>query len=206
MSAAEWVLWTAQQDAELTRRQLAGEPYAVIAAAMGKTKNAVVGRAHRLGLPARPSPIQGAGGGAGKGAASVVTAAALGLSRAGAFSDRGRATNALRGATLVALEVSPAPAAQREGQIIPAQVVALPPTSRTHKCQWPMWGDDERPTMRFCEAPAVEARPYCPAHCRAAYVPVRTRSEADIAADEARRRAALMRVEAQRRNRLWVGL
>jgi GcrA cell cycle regulator len=48
--------WPAR-DEELRARWAGGDSASVIAAAMGLTKNAVVGRAHRMGLPARPSPI-----------------------------------------------------------------------------------------------------------------------------------------------------
>jgi GcrA cell cycle regulator len=47
--------WTEAQDAELRNRWRLGEPCAVIAAALGKSKNAVVGRAHRLVLPPHAS-------------------------------------------------------------------------------------------------------------------------------------------------------
>lgn len=36
-------------------------------------------------------------------------------------------------------------------------------------CRWPI-GDPGEPGFRFCEAPAVEGRPYCGAHSAKAYV------------------------------------
>lgn len=49
--------WTPQQDARLTELWLSGISTAAIGAAMAISKNAVIGRARRIGLPARPSPI-----------------------------------------------------------------------------------------------------------------------------------------------------
>lgn len=50
--------WSDQEDAELTRLWAAGEPLNAISGALGKrTRNAVSGRVHRLGLPHRISPI-----------------------------------------------------------------------------------------------------------------------------------------------------
>lgn len=50
--------WTPQQDARLTELWLSGLSTAAIGAAMAISKNAVIGRAHRLRLPPRASPIK----------------------------------------------------------------------------------------------------------------------------------------------------
>lgn len=49
--------WTPEQDAELERRWLAGESTAAIGRAMGLTKNSIIGRSRRIGLPRRASPL-----------------------------------------------------------------------------------------------------------------------------------------------------
>lgn len=49
--------WTAQRDETLRQLWAEGLPTAAIAARMGISKNAAVGRAHRLHLPSRGSPI-----------------------------------------------------------------------------------------------------------------------------------------------------
>ncbi|MCA0451754.1 MAG: GcrA cell cycle regulator, partial [Proteobacteria bacterium] len=56
--------WTPEQISELTRLWGEGLTTAEIGKRLGISKNAVVGKAHRLNLPARPSPIrrEGAGG------------------------------------------------------------------------------------------------------------------------------------------------
>ncbi|MDA0228730.1 MAG: global cell cycle regulator GcrA-like protein [Proteobacteria bacterium] len=51
-------IWTPERIAEVTRLWSEGLTTAEIGKIVGITKNAVVGKAHRLGLPARPSPIR----------------------------------------------------------------------------------------------------------------------------------------------------
>jgi hypothetical protein len=41
---------------------------------------------------------------------------------------------------------------------------------RNHECRWP-FGDPKKPDFHYCHAPACTDRPYCPEHCRAAYIP-----------------------------------
>jgi len=55
--------WTPERIAEVTRLWDEGLTTAEIGKIVGVSKNAVVGKAHRLGLPARPSPILRNGGG-----------------------------------------------------------------------------------------------------------------------------------------------
>jgi hypothetical protein len=50
--------WSDERNAELRRRRDAGETTAVIARALGCSPNAIVGKAYRLGLSAKPSPIK----------------------------------------------------------------------------------------------------------------------------------------------------
>lgn len=57
MGQARGGTWTAERDAQLAALWAQGLSAARIARAMGLTKNAVIGRARRRGLPGRPSPI-----------------------------------------------------------------------------------------------------------------------------------------------------
>ncbi len=50
--------WTPERIIEVTRLWDEGLTTAEIGKVLGVSKNAVVGKAHRLGLPARPSPIR----------------------------------------------------------------------------------------------------------------------------------------------------
>jgi len=70
-------VWTPELIAEVTRLWGEGLTTAEIGKLVGVTKNAVVGKAHRLGLPARPSPIRrkGSGGGSTSRSAASVSVA-----------------------------------------------------------------------------------------------------------------------------------
>ena len=63
----------------------------------------------------------------------------------------------------------PKPAAPRFVRVAPepAPPAPLPVVSRG-PCQFPLWGDNERPTHRYCEAPSVVGS-YCEAHGRRCY-------------------------------------
>ena len=50
--------WTDAKIADLKRLWTAGQSASQIGAVRGVSKNAVIGKAHRLKLPARPSPIR----------------------------------------------------------------------------------------------------------------------------------------------------
>ena len=50
--------WTAQAIEQLKALWAEGHSTAEIGRRMGVSKNAIVGKAHRLNLPARPSPIR----------------------------------------------------------------------------------------------------------------------------------------------------
>jgi GcrA cell cycle regulator len=50
--------WTEAQIADLKRLWTAGQSTSQIGTILGVSKNAVIGKAHRLKLPARPSPIR----------------------------------------------------------------------------------------------------------------------------------------------------
>ncbi len=57
MAAAGRSHWTAAADAELRARWQRGDTCAVIGRALGITKSAVIGRAHRIGMAKRAAPI-----------------------------------------------------------------------------------------------------------------------------------------------------
>jgi GcrA cell cycle regulator len=107
----------------------------------GVSRNAVIGKAHRLGLSARPSPIK------------RETARTLPMHRAPAAPPPIPA---------------PAPAAAMPPPP-PMQRQAAPPVSGGSKsCMWPL-GDPKQPDFHFCGAVAEPGRPYCSQHCAAAY-------------------------------------
>ncbi len=163
--------WMAADDATLRGLWDAGIPTQRIAALMKRTKNAVIGRVHRLHLPARPSPI---------GASAADRRAVRGAVQ------REHPANAL--ASLASVTAAK-PAVVNGGGMgaVPARRVAIPQESTapalsaSARCQWPFWPDEGRVPRppRFCDAPArlrrnehgeAVACSYCPDHAARAYV------------------------------------
>ncbi len=137
-----------------------GHSTAEIGRRMGITKNAVVGKAHRLTLPARPSPINRLPGRTAPRASRRVSGPTL---------------PPLAASTVVSLadhgSVERQPAAPRQ--------VSPPPTRfslRTSACCWPI-GEPGTPAFRFCDVDALHGKPYCRSHAQIAYVKLRDRKE-----------------------------
>lgn len=152
-----------------------GHSTAEIGRRMGISKNAVVGKAHRLSLPARPSPIR------------RVPEEKRGSQRA--------TIRRVTGPTLPALQSVPPPVAAVPPAPVPlatAPLAVLPvpkppvllrpvpsqprPAGRVSTCCWPL-GDPGTPGFRFCNDPTMPAKPYCDQHAALAYVKVRDRRE-----------------------------
>ena len=147
----------------------AGHSTAEIGRRMGVTKNAVVGKAHRLDLPARPSPIRRV-----PGEAHVPrreqTRRAVGPTLPAAPA----VTAAVAVKAAVAQEPVGRPVVRPQTQL---RAVAPPrPSSRVSTCCWPI-GDPGTPSFRFCDAGALSNKPYCAEHAALAYVKVRDRRE-----------------------------
>jgi GcrA cell cycle regulator len=131
---------------------------------MGISKNAVVGKAHRLDLPARPSPIRTGGS--------------------------PRSPRVLRRQPVPTLAETMPLACLRDADI-PAPVERIAPTVKparqapiasprvgSQPCCWPI-GEPGTPAFRFCDDPAPLDVPYCDEHSRLAYKPRRRRDTTD---------------------------
>jgi GcrA cell cycle regulator len=149
---------------------------------LGVTKNAIVGKAHRLELNARPSPIR----------RDVVKPAA----------DRPVPCSRMAGPTLPPLAsagVLPFVASASIGQplrpppmVAPRPVAPIPqPTAAPRQiipstsyqtrrsapsCCWPI-GEPGTKTFRFCDDMSLPGKPYCDDHAKLAYVKIRDRKE-----------------------------
>ncbi len=153
--------WNEETIGKLRAFWAEGHSTAEIGRRMGVSKNAVVGKAHRLNLPPRPSPIR----------------------RDGESSPRRRAPRRVQGPTLPALRTALAPmpadpppqAVERPAPVLRA--VCLPrPGARVTPCCWPI-GEPGTKSFRFCDADAIAGKPYCDLHATQAYVRVRDRKE-----------------------------
>jgi hypothetical protein len=160
----------------LRQEWAAGYSASEIGDRMGLRKGQVIGKVHRLKLPQRelPAALQNVKnkprrllvparlGAAGVGGSRVAPAAHLNLVRVDASSSgpRAAAGSALVSSSLLA--TSAAGVSKPRPQLFPGR-----------GCQFPMWGDRDRPAYgeaRFCDAPARrneagnQDSPYCSEH------------------------------------------
>lgn len=148
--------WNDDSIARIKALWAEGHSTAEIGRRMGVTKNAVVGKAHRLNLPARPSPIRRIPG------EKRVTSRP--------------AVRRVIGPTLPALQsMARQPLAKAPVVLRPVPVQPRP-AGRVSSCCWPL-GEPGTPEFHFCGDPTVPAKPYCEEHVAVAYVKVRDRRE-----------------------------
>lgn len=160
-----------ERDGELEVFWAEGHSTQEIARRMHITKNSVVGRAHRLHLPPRPSPIIRSGLPSVRRQPARVTGPPLpvlasmagGAPIARAVAAPVAAVPAPRAAALPLLRHEPV--ARRDGE---------PP------CCWPIGDPRDKEDFRFCIAAALPGRPYCAGHCAIAFVTVRDRREDEV--------------------------
>jgi len=140
-----------------------GHSTAEIGRRLGISKNAVVGKSHRLKLEPRPSPIR--------------------------RDESGQAPrpHLPRCPSLAELQspLRPAPALR----LMPAQTVPTPPAPPVtttpirapllgrQPCCWPI-GEPGTRSFRFCNAINEDGKPYCAEHCKIAYRRLRDRRDA----------------------------
>lgn len=152
----------------------AGFSTAEIGRRIGVSKNAIIGKVHRLDLEARPSPIH-------RRAGSVPPA------------PKYIPIEAPKLPPLPSLQAPPPPVSTPPPLPTPivAKPIAMPakpiplPTPRPitrrcpSECCWPI-GQVGTTTFRFCRDDSLPGRPYCDEHAKLAYVKIRDRRE-DIA-------------------------
>ena len=124
-----------------------GLPTAQIGKLLGFTKNAVVGKAHRIGLERRPSPIR----------------------RTAVKPDRKKARSPI--IPKLNFEVTKDEVKERvvSHQTFQPAVKNLFTKSVKRGCEWPEGHPDES-DFKFCGKDRFEDKPYCIDHCAVAYV------------------------------------
>lgn len=148
----------------LSASQIAGE------LAHGITRNAVIGKVHRLGLSGRAkSPATSVGA-----TAAAVRPKASPAPRAAA--PRPIAPMVI-GATALAMKPRPTPMTHAAPQavVVPISERVTIMELREAMCRWPL-GDPTNSEFRFCGARTAEAgAPYCGTHAQLAYQPAQDR-------------------------------
>ena len=150
--------WNEESIGRLRAFWAEGFSTAEIGRRMGITKNAVVGKAHRLQLSSRPSPIR-----------------------------RERRVEPVRLRRIPCIEQRqaerpPAPAVSAAAPRPVERPRTLAPVApsyggRVSPCCWPI-GEPGTKSFRFCDAGTLVGKPYCFAHAQLAYVRVRDKRDA----------------------------
>jgi GcrA cell cycle regulator len=161
--------WTDERVELLRQLWLDGRSASQISAQLGHgvTRNAVIGKVHRLGLAGRAKAPTSA-------ASPPRAASAPRMSPRPASSG---ARTAVRGATALALATEPAldtrPVFQEEDVVIPMSLRVSIIDLKEAMCRWPL-GDPTSADFRYCGSPAASG-PYCAHHGKLAYQPVQDR-------------------------------
>lgn len=178
------VAWTEDRVEILTKLWAEGLSASQIAKQLGGvTRNAVIGKVHRLGLsgrakPSRPSTARKAKPrtAASKPASKprIIRAGSKSASRsASSTSRRGAISTPKREKTVAAISMPP----PIEAKPLPNGEFATILTIRDHMCKWPI-GDPSSDDFRFCGRKSADGSPYCEAHSAVAFQPARRRGEA----------------------------
>lgn len=161
--------WTTEAIDRLRALWAEGHSTAEIGRRMGVSKNAVVGKAHRLQLPARPSPIR-RDPAAPRPVAAGRRPTLPPLRVVASIVPAARREESAAVVVPVAAAPAPAPASK------PASVVRAFPRMGARSCCWPI-GEPGTPGFKFCTAEAIPGKPYCAEHAAVAYVRVKDRRE-----------------------------
>lgn len=179
------MIWDSETIATLRSLWEQGHSTAEIGRRMVLSKNAIVGKAHRLGLPSRPSPIHR------NGQPKVYVPVArpqfvlpplASTQAAGIASMTGHGYKLAVIAQAMGLDVRVVRAVV-PGKPLPVTLVPPMPSPEPRRqaskrdCCWPI-GEPGTKTFRFCDSVSVVGKPYCDEHARLAYVKVRREVEA----------------------------
>ena len=142
--------WTDDRVEQLKNLWTEGLSASQIARAMGGvTRNAVIGKVHRLGLAGRASPSR---------------------------SDRPRLPSAPK--ISMRSHIPPAPIVEEDPLILEDGSHATVLTINDRMCRWPI-GDPSENEFHFCGRNPKSGSPYCEAHARKAYQPQQTHRRND---------------------------
>jgi GcrA cell cycle regulator len=150
------MVWTDEKVKSLVQLWESGQSITQIGKALGMTRNAVVGKAHRIGLAKRASPI--------------MRSEKPAQPRQPAVHHLPPPHSVAPAAPRAAVQVRDEPAVSpqgSQGQLTAAMLAALTPSSGP-RCKWPI-GDPKTSDFDFCENVSLPGKPYCAQHCAMAY-------------------------------------
>ena len=165
--------WTDERVELLRKLWLEGLSASQIASELsnGITRNAVIGKVHRLGLSGRAkAPSQAAP--RPRAAKPIRTPSPAPRAHNHAPMMRGNLAFAMAPRMM---EATPQPKAQLEEVVIPMSERVTIMELRESMCRWPL-GDPASPDFRYCGADSpIGDGPYCKYHARVAYQPAQDR-------------------------------
>lgn len=134
--------WTDEQVEELKRLWDKGLTTGEIGKALGVSKNAVVGKAHRLGLNGRPSPIR--------------------------RNEENTTASTEDKKTVTETKKTGKAASQKTAEKEKKKLFTVNDLTST-SCRWPI-GDPKDEDFHFCGKESLPDKPYCAEHAAIAYV------------------------------------
>ncbi|RVT99163.1 GcrA cell cycle regulator [Rhodovarius crocodyli] len=178
--------WTVEAIDRLRALWSEGHSTAEIGRRMGVSKNAVVGKAHRLNLPARPSPIRRDAAAPPKPAPArrhTLPPLRAALREPPPMLRRPEVPAGVPTAASSPLSVPVRPVVEVPAPVVerPVQRVAQPAprpfgTLGSKTCCWPI-GEPGTKGFTFCTSAAMGGKPYCQEHASIAYVRVKDKRE-----------------------------
>jgi GcrA cell cycle regulator len=177
------MVWDEETIRHLRELWAQGHSTAEIGRRLGVSKNAIVGKAHRLDLDARPSPIR-------RDPAKPPAERASGHPRMAGptlppLASAGGVTEPPSPSNVQPLRSSPPPNPRPVVTAAPAEPPAprsAPPPAPIQvrrsvpSCCWPI-GEPGTKLFRFCDEASVAGKPYCDEHAKLAYVKLRDRKD-----------------------------
>ena len=170
--------WTDEKVELLRQLWLDGRSASQISAALGHglTRNAVIGKVHRLGLAGRAKASSPASPGSGTPRAAPPRRMAP--RAASGSGGGGSGGHVVHGNTVMALMHDTVAEAQpsrvKEDVVVPMSLRVTIVELNEAMCRWPL-GDPTSGEFRYCGSPAPGAAPYCTYHGKLAYQPVQDR-------------------------------
>jgi GcrA cell cycle regulator len=174
--------WTDERVELLRQMWLDGKSASQISGAIGGglTRNAVIGKVHRLGLAGRAKAPPTAHDDAA--AAPRVQAAPRRSAPRPASHPVMMSAPITQGATALQMQLAPQtqlqPARIEEDVVVPMSLRVTIVDLKESMCKWPL-GDPVSSEFRYCGSPAHGSGPYCQHHGKLAYQPVQDRRQRD---------------------------
>jgi GcrA cell cycle regulator len=142
---------------------------------LGVSKNAIIGKARRIGLEARPSPVRREPESRLEPLRSDTLPPLVSTSKA----DEAQTPTVDTPLVLVEPPVAPAPQPTTSAPLPRLAPVLARPYGRVINCLWPI-GEPGTRSFHFCDSPSEPGKPYCGEHIKLAYTPrIRRQQETD---------------------------